>query len=83
MNLTTRHAEHRAQQRYAIDVSRDDTAAEHVALILAGESKRLQKQPGNGRWGCREVHAFLYGGQSFVVVWSPGQKRIITYLPAR
>jgi hypothetical protein len=83
MNLTTRHAEDRAQQRYAIDVSRDDTAAEHVALILAGESKRLGKQPANGRWGPREVHAFVHRGKVYVCVWSVSGRRIVTYLPSR
>jgi hypothetical protein len=83
MNLTTRHAEYRAQKRYAIDVSRDGTAAEHVALILAGESKLLKKQPANGRWGPREVYAIVYRGKVYVCVWSVSGRRIITYLPSR
>jgi hypothetical protein len=81
--LATNHARQRAHSRYAIDVSGDDTIAEHVALILAGESKRLKRWPGNEQCGCREIHAISCDGTIFKVVWSPGLKRIVTYLPAR
>jgi hypothetical protein len=83
MILATNHARQRAHSRYAIDVSVDDTVAEHVALILAGESKRLKRQPANGPVGYREVHALCCNGRVFTVVWSPGLCRIVTYLPAR
>jgi hypothetical protein len=82
MILATDHARQRAHSRYAIDVSDDDTVAEHVALILAGESKLLKKQPANGRHHGREVRAISCGGTIFVCVWSPGLRRIVTYLPS-
>jgi hypothetical protein len=82
MILATNHARERAHSRYAIDVSVDDTVAEHVAIILAGQSKRLKKQPGNGEHSGREVHAVVSDGRVYVCVWSPGLRRIITYLPS-
>jgi hypothetical protein len=82
MILATNHARQRAHSRYAIDVSSDDTVAEQVALILAGESKLLKKQPPNGRSCLREVRAVASGGVVYICVWSPGLRRIITYLPS-
>jgi hypothetical protein len=83
MILATDHARQRAHARYAIDVSGDDAVAEHVALILAGESKLLKRQPANGRHHGREVRAVVSEGVVYVCVWSPGLRRIITYLPSR
>jgi hypothetical protein len=82
MILATHHARERAHSRYAIDVSADDTIAEHVALILADASKLLEKQPNNGRWGRREVRAFYCDGVMYRIVWSPVSRRIVTYLPS-
>jgi hypothetical protein len=82
MILATHHARQRAHSRYAIDVADDDTLAEHVALILAGKSKLLKRWRGNEQCGCREVHAFRCDGVIYWVVWSPGLKRIVTYLPS-
>jgi hypothetical protein len=82
MILATEHARQRDHSRYAIDVAADDTIAEHVALILAGESKLLGKQHANGRWGRREVRAFYCDGVMYRIVWSPVSRRIVTYLPS-
>ncbi len=71
----TDHARQRLHERYGVEPTRE-TVMEHLALILAGESFRVSVNSSG-----RETHRVGHEGRQFLVLYSPGCRRIVTYLP--
>lgn len=69
------HARRRLVKRYGMEPT-PDALETHLAIILAGESKKLHRQPDR-----KEIHRLACDGEIFVVVFNPAIRRIVTYLP--
>jgi hypothetical protein len=85
-NSAELHAINRLRQRYGkrygITASNaTEVVFEHLAMLLAGETKHLCTHGGGTHRG-NEVHRIYWGGFTFVVAYDPRIKRIVTYLPS-